>query len=187
MAERQMPVWRKRLITMVVVTFLVLHFSNYVTGDHHWPFSGYPMYSYTIGERVGDQRIAFECPVIYGVPVDPSKPDFMLKPMQAAIVHPNRMALQKMMRYPHRSSAYARVVVDCPTEPAARRACASERLIASALDNVIDRYKKRSVTIKKVPFPPIRGVRLYNVRYELELGTAKFEVAKRELLHEQLQ
>lgn len=178
-----MPVWRKRLITIVVVTFLVLHFSNYVTGDHHWPFSGYPMYSYTIGERVGGERVAFECPVIYGVPEDPSKPDFMLKPVHAGVVHPNRIALGKMVRYPHRSTAYESVVADCPTEPAARKACAGERLIAAALTNVIDRYRKRS---KKIKFPPIRGVRLYNVRYELELGTAKFEVAKRELLHEQI-
>jgi hypothetical protein len=185
MTERPMPVWRKRLISGVVLTFLALHFSNYVTGDHHWPFSGYPMYSYTIGERVGDERVAFECPVLYAVPADPAKPDFMMKPPHAGIVHGNRVAIHKMMRYPHRSSAYERVVADCPTEPEARRACASQRLVASALANVIERYRQRAAKNKK--FPPIRGVRLYHVRYELELGTAKFEVAQRELLHEQVQ
>lgn len=185
MTERPMPVWRKRLITAVVVGFLALHFSNYVTGDHHWPFSGYPMYSYTIGERVGEERVAFECPVLYAVPEDPSKPDFLMKPVHAGIVHPNRVAIQKMMRYPHRSSAYDRVVADCPTETEARRACASKRLIDSALANVTERYKQRRA--KNPKFPAIRGVRLYNVRYELQLGTANFEVANRELLQELVQ
>ena len=186
MADRAMPVWRKRMVTTVVVSFLVLHFSHYVTGDHHWPFSGYPMYSYKIGERVGENRVAFECPVIYNVPADPSKPDFLQKPFQAAIAQPNRVALGKMLRYPHRSSAYTRVVEGCPTEPVARKACASQRLIAAALATVVERYEKRSKKFKNVPFPPIRGVRLYNVRYELELGTNKFEVVKRELIQEHL-
>ncbi len=176
-----MTTWRKRTITALVILFVSLHLPYYVTGDQHWPFTTFPMFSWQMSSRENGNAV-FECELAYGIPANPSQPEFRLKTEAAGVKHNNDEAYGRMLHFPYRSSAYERLSKGCPDDSAeATRACASQRMISEALQTVFRRYEKRQGTSK---LPDLAGLKLYRVRYEFALGSASFREAGRTLLGE---
>jgi hypothetical protein len=170
-----MSTWRKRIITALVIAFVVLHLPYYLTGDQHWPFTTFPMFSWKMSSRENGNAV-FECELPYGVPADPSKPEFRLKPKFTRVIHPNNFTYRWMLKFPYRSGAYERLSKGCDGD-----ACVSQRIVREALQTVFRRYENKRGTSS---LPELAGVKLYRVRYEFALDNASFKEAGKTLLGE---
>jgi hypothetical protein len=174
-----MSTWRKRTITALVIVFVFAHVPYYFTGVQHWPFTTFPMFSWKMSTRENGNAV-FECELAYGVPADPSKPEFRLKPPMTGITHANDAVFRRMLRFPYRGETYDRLSKGCPADNV--DACASQRMVREALRTVFHRYDKKRGVSKALP--PLAGVKLYRVRYEFALDTATFKEAGKTLLGE---
>ena len=174
---------RKRIITTLVMVFVLVHLPYYVTGAQHWPFATFPMFSWKMSSRDAAGNAVFECELAYGVPASQAKPEFRLKPPVTGLNNANNAAFRRMLNFPYRGSAYERLSQGCPSGTTEElRACVSQRMVSEALQTVFHRYQKRRHRMAKLP--DLAGVKLYRVRYEFSPSTSEFKEAHRTLLGE---
>src|SRR5688572_21823938 len=96
-ADDEMSPGRRRVISVVLVVAVAAHFSGLITGDQHWPVLSFPMFSYNMEDGL-------ECPVVFAVPEDSSKPEFRILPKHSGMpLLTIPYAFAKVLRYPHRS------------------------------------------------------------------------------------
>jgi hypothetical protein len=146
---------RKKLVSSLIVLFVAVHIPYFFTHDQHWPILGFPMYSFTF-------KAETSCVAVYGVPEDPSKPEFRLLDGDLGIgLNHVKQAFNKMLEYPYRSADYESVAADCPAASRDERdACVSRLLVKRALMVILKDYSKSSHR------PPLRALKLYRAEFE---------------------
>lgn len=172
-----MAIGRKRLISIAVLAFAAVHVVVLVTRQQHWPIVANSTGLADKWER------EFGCYVPYAIPATEGVEEFRLWQDMGAPQNVLTYVFWKLVRYPHRSGAYERLIARCPSGDAdARQQCASRKLVHEALSQMYRAYEKAS---RKRPgtLAPLRGIKLYDVRYEMtEIG--KFEVKSMRLYTE---
>jgi hypothetical protein len=178
-----MSVWRKRITSAIVIAFVLLHLQYYVTGHHHWPFTSFPMFAWKMSDHENGKAV-FSCPVAYGIPQDPSLAEIELRHRFTGIRYDTQLAYLRMLNHPYRGSAYPRLSRGCPTDDiTSMYACASKAMIAEAAQTVFQRCEERRRSSNS-KLPPLRGVKLYDIRYLFSAEDATFAEAERTLLFE---
>lgn len=163
-----MPVYRKRLLTAVFLLFVAAHAVAVITRHHHWPVVVNSATWATTMEPT------FECFVPYAVPEQANLAEFRLPGVGVPTIW-LVYAFRKLHAYPHRSRGYERARADCAAQDDDdRRRCTSDRLLEQLLEFLHERYAvtaaEQTSAQDKAAMPPLRAVKLYEVRYQRLAG-----------------
>jgi hypothetical protein len=149
----------KRVITGLLLAFILAHVASLVLQRLHWPLIHYPMFSFRFDEPI-------RCSVLYGVPEDPAKPEFRVMPPQIGL-HPITLCrvFSTMMKFPQRSPYYDQLAAECgPGSEEATRACVSDRLARRVMPKLLARYER--IRKSNAKLPALRAFRIYDVTYQ---------------------
>jgi hypothetical protein len=147
--------WRRLVVHTILAVVVGGHALAVIRGQELWPFSYYPMYS-----RIIDDDVVTSVQ-LFGVYEDRGAP--------------REFVLESSHTYP----LGARTTNGAADRLLRRR----EHQLVQALRDLLERYERRRQA-QKHQGPPLQGLRLYQLRWRLDIETATPHLLDRALLYE---